>query len=221
MSEEKWNDFDEFLKLMPNFVHMNENTERPLVTCDNLIIIDADFADRVAFDLIVNFERIIGRPIPNADLARWIDCLALDGGLREGDNHTQVAIIHSKEKTRLEYFNPGDFKNELNGKAFSDNLGEFAINALSEEQIIGRADLFIDTMQLALHAEEVKRIIAVPDEEYYDDLRAIIRKADKQTEKHITMMAMQPMPGGNFFQEILGYSLMNALGIRSEEINPQ
>ena len=70
MSEEKRNDYDDFLKLMPNFVHMNENTERPLVTCDNLIIIDADFADRVAFDLIVNFERIFGRPIPNADPAR-------------------------------------------------------------------------------------------------------------------------------------------------------
>ena len=76
-------------------------------------------------------------------------------------------------------------------------------------------------MQLALHAEEVKRIIAVPDEEYYDDLRAIIRKAGQQGDKRITLMAMQPMPGGNFFSEILGYSLMNALGIRSEEINPQ
>jgi hypothetical protein len=30
---------------------------------------------------------------------------------------------------------------------------------------------------------------------------------------------MQPMPGGNFRQEILGYSLMAALGIKSDEIN--
>jgi len=29
---------------------------------------------------------------------------------------------------------------------------------------------------------------------------------------------MQPMEGGNFRQEILGYSLMQALGIRAEEI---
>ena len=226
MSKEKRNDYDGFLKLMPNFVLMNENTERPLVTCGNLIIIDADFIDRVAFDLIVNFERIIGRPIPNADLARWIDCLALDGGIREGDNQTQVAIIHSKEKKRLDYFTPGDFGTELHGKAFKDNLGEFVFSTLSEENIISRADLLIDTLQLALHATEVKRIIVVPDEEYYDDLRVIIRKAsermsDQQGEKRITLMAMQPMAGGNFFQEILGYSLMSALGIRSEEINPQ
>lgn len=225
MSEEKRSVFDGYLKLLPNFVLMNENTERPLVTCDNLIIIDADFADRVAFDLIVNFERIIGRPIPNADLARWIDCLALDGGIREGDSHTQVAIIHSKEKTRLDYFVPGDFKEELHGKAFSDNLGEFAITTLSEEPIISRAGLLADTLQLALHAQEVRRVIVVPDEEYYDDLRAVIRKAGQDTpgqqvQKHVTLMAMQPMAGGNFFQEILGYSLMSALGIRGDEIHP-
>jgi hypothetical protein len=33
------------------------------------------------------------------------------------------------------------------------------------------------------------------------------------------MFAMQPIEGGNFRQEILGYSLMNALGIRADEIN--
>jgi hypothetical protein len=31
---------------------------------------------------------------------------------------------------------------------------------------------------------------------------------------------MQPMPGGNFRQEILGYSLMAAMGISGDEINP-
>ena len=34
----------------------------------------------------------------------------------------------------------------------------------------------------------------------------------------VTLFAMQPMPGGNFRQEILGYSLMSALGIKSEEL---
>ena len=83
----------------------------------NVIVVDADYVDNVAFNLIVNFERIIGRRIPQADLARWLDCIALDGGVRNGE--------------------------------------------------------------------------------------------------------MQPLPGGNFRQEILGYSLMNALGIRSDEINAQ
>jgi hypothetical protein len=32
------------------------------------------------------------------------------------------------------------------------------------------------------------------------------------------MFSMQPMQGGNFRQEILGYSLMNAMGIKADEI---
>ncbi len=194
---------------------MND-TQRTEVTCDNLIIVDADFADRVAFDLIVNFERMIGRPIPNADIARWIDCLALDGGIREGKEQTQVALVHSKDKTRMDYFTPGDFKAELDGKAFSDNLGEFVISTLSEESIISREDLLLDTLRLGLSAAEVKRIVVVPGEDYYGSVRDILRKGGD--EKRVTVLAMQPMPGGNFRQEILGYSLMSALGIKGDEL---
>lgn len=194
---------------------MND-TQRTEVTCDNLIIVDADFADRVAFDLIVNFERMIGRPIPNADIARWIDCLALDGGIREGKEQTQVALVHSKDKPRMDYFTPGDFKAELDGKAFSDNLGEFVISALSEESIISREDLLLDTLRLGLSAAEVKRIVVVPGEDYYGSVRDILRKGGD--EKRVTVLAMQPMPGGNFRQEILGYSLMSALGIKGDEL---
>ena len=201
---------------MRNFVPMNNMTQPLEVTCDNMLIIDADFADKVAFDLIVNFERIIGRPIPNADLARWIDCLALDGGIREGDNLTQVVLIHSKAKERLDYFTPAHLKDELHGKAFRDNLGEFAITAMSEETIASRDQLALDTLQLALSAKEVKRIVMVPDEEYYDQVRRLLHHAGD--DRPVTLLAMQPMPGGNFRQEILGYSLMSALGIRADEI---
>ena len=51
---------------------------------ETVIIVDADFLDHVAFDLIVNFERMIGRRIPQADMAQWAVCAALDGGLRPG-----------------------------------------------------------------------------------------------------------------------------------------
>ena len=36
--------------------------------------------------------------------------------------------------------------------------------------------------------------------------------------KHITLFAMQPLEGGNFKQAILGYSILNAMGISSPEI---
>ena len=48
----------------------------------NVILVDADYVDKVAFDLTVNFERMIGRRIPQADMAQWPECVALAGGLR-------------------------------------------------------------------------------------------------------------------------------------------
>ena len=203
-------------KKILNFVPMIQDQIRPEVTCDNLILVDADFADHVAFDLIVNFERMLARRIPNADMARWIDCLALDGGIREGKEQTQVALIHSKGKVQMDYFTPGHFGKELDGQAFKDNLGEFVINAFREESMASRGNLMTDMLRLSLATKEVKRIVMVPDEEYIDEIRQTLRHAD--SDKQVTILAMHPIVGGNFRQEILGYSLMSALGIKGEEL---
>lgn len=185
---------------------------------ENVILVDADYVDKVAFDLIVNFERMIGRRIPKADMARWIDCVALDGGLREGDHETQVVLIHDKHKAQMDNFNPGAFAAALDGKAFRDSLGEFTISAVPvETDMTTGGDLFAESLEVICSSKDVRRIMAVPDEgKAYDRMRDVLRRADD--EKRVTVFAMQPMPGGNFRQEILGYSLMQALGIRADEI---
>lgn len=190
---------------------------------ENVILIDADYVDKVAFNLIVNFERMIGRRIPQADLAKWIDCVALDGGLRQGEHETLVVLIHQKDKTRLDNFTPSDYTKELDGKAFKDNLGEFSIAAYPIEEIAGCEDYFADALQLITAQKEVKRIMVIPNAEspyIYNKVRETLNRLDDDN-KRITVFAMQPMPGGNFRQEILGYSLMAALGISSEEISNQ
>ena len=116
----------------------------------------------------------------------------------------------------MDNFNPGNLKAELEGQAFRDNLGEFVINTFSEESMANRGNLMADMLRFSLSADEVKRIILVPDEEYLDMLRHVLRHSN--TEKQVTILTMQPIAGGNFRQEILGYSLMNALGIKGEEL---
>ena len=194
----------------------------------NVILVDADYVDRVAFNLIVNFERMIGRRIPQADMAKWIDCVALDGGLRpmspstssEPAQETMVVLVHQKEKAKLENFTPGDYENELNGKAFKDHLGEFVIGAYPIEEITEGTDFFIDALKLITAQKEVKRVMVIPnaeDDYIYNKVREALNRLDDES-KRITVFAMQPMPGGNFRQEILGYSLMAALGISSAEL---
>ncbi|WP_294722021.1 DUF6621 family protein [Prevotella sp.] len=190
----------------------------PAQWSENIIIADADFVDKVAFDLTVNFERMLMRRVPKADLARWIDCIALDGGIREGENEVQVVLIHNKENTELENFTPAHYKEELDGKAFKDHLGEFSINTYPVEELVSKADFIAEAAQIACSQKEVKRVMVVPDdEETYAKVRHALKRIDDEG-KRITLFAMQPMEGGNFRQEILGYSLMSALGINGEEI---
>ena len=199
---------------------MNNNLQEAKWS-ENVILVDADYVDQVAFNLIVNFERMLGRRIPQADMAKWIDCVALDGGIREGEHETLVVLIHRKDKTKLENFTPGDYEKELNGQAFKDHLGEFSISAYPIEDIAGGEDYFTDALQMITAQKEVKRVMVIPNAEssyIYNKVRETLNRLD-DNEKRITVFAMQPMPGGNFRQEILGYSLLAALGITSEEIN--
>ncbi len=187
---------------------------------ENVILVDTDYVDKVTFHLIVNFERMLGRHIPKANMALWADCVALDGGLRKGDNQTQVVLIHSKDKRQLDNFEPSDFASELTSQAFKDHLGEFIFDAYPvEEDIVSLGDFFTDALELITAQKEVKRVMVIPnagDDYIYNKVRTILNKLDSE-EKHVTVFAMEPMPGGNFRQEILGYSLMAALGIKAEE----
>lgn len=199
-----------------NFAPMNTNVSNEKWK-SNVILADADYLDSVAFNLTVNFERMIGRRIPQADFARWADCVALDGGLREGDNEIQVVLVHRKKNMEMKCFTPGEFATQLDGKAFKDNLGEFLISSLAiEDNLPSGNDLLIESLQVISNANEVKRLMVVAADEDYVKVKDTLRHADD--DKRITVFSMQPMPGGNFRQEILGYSVMNALGIRSEEL---
>ena len=69
----------------------------------------------------------------------------------------------------------------------------------------------------ALHAQ-VERIMVVADmDSQFDRLRRIVEKAEGRHD--VTFFSMNPLPNSRqFFSEILGYSLMAALGISGEEL---
>ena len=203
---------------------MNLKEANNIKLSENIILADADYLDHVAFQLSVQFERMIGRRIPKADLSQWAVDVALDGGLRaDGKAHeTQLILVHEKQNPKMDNFTPSIYDTELNGQAFNDDkLGEFLVNAYPVGDVVSKDDYILDTVNMVLGHEEVKRLMIIPNGEQgaiYEEVAGALREAPE--DKHITLFAMQPMPGGNFRQEILGYSLMNALGIKSDEINP-
>lgn len=183
---------------------------------ETVILIDADELDRVAFDLIVNFERMINRPIPAADLCHWLDCVALDGGLQQGDNEVQAVFLHSKSKEALENMRPGNFATELNGQAFKDNIAEFTLLSFPVEEVVSPSDFYVQSLEALLESQQVKRLLLVPD---MQTAGARVQKICAEAkDKQITLFAMHPIEPQGFKHEILGYSLMSALGIRSDEL---
>ena len=185
---------------------------------ENVILADADYVDNVAFDLIVNFEHMLGRRIPQADMAQWAECVALDGGLREGEHEVMVILIHQSQNNRMKNFTPGNYNEELNGKAFRGRLGEFAITAVQTEEMVSMTDLLLDTLHVICQQKEVKRLMVIVPEEMMDGVRQTLRRLDSD-DRRTTVFTMQPTQGGSFRQELLGYSLMAALGITAKEID--
>lgn len=200
---------------------MNAQQADKIKWSENIIIADGDYIDYVAFDLIVNFERMLNRKIPTANFSQWAVNIALDGKLKPGNNETQVVLLHDKEKAILENFTPSSYEADLNNKAFKDEfLGEFLVNSIvTGEENTSKEAILSDLLQMLTTHEEVHRIMIIPNAEdtvTYNEVKKILEKVDDD-EKRITVFTMQPMVGGNFRQEILGYSLMNAMGIKAEE----
>ena len=200
---------------------MNAQQADKIKWSENIIIADGDYIDYVAFDLIVNFERMLNRKIPTANFSQWAVNIALDGKLKPGNNETQVVLLHDKEKAILENFTPSSYEADLNNKAFKDEfLCEFLVNSIvTGEENTSKEAVLSDLLQMLTTHEEVHRIMIIPNAEdtvTYNEVKKMLEKVDDD-EKRITVFTMQPMVGGNFRQEILGYSLMNAMGIKAEE----
>lgn len=201
---------------------MNLQDSQNIKMSENVIIVDADYIDDVAFNLTLNFERILDRRIPAADFSQWIVNIALDGRMKPGNHETLVVVLHDKGKRQLDNYVPSSLEQELDKQAFKDEtLGEFIINTIATGgKVTEKDEVMLDFLKIVLSHKEVSRIMIVPNAEdgnIYNLLRNALRDVDDE-EKHVTLFAMQPMEGGNFKQQILGYSIINAMGITADEI---
>lgn len=183
---------------------------------ENVLLIDADYVDRLVFNLSVQLERMLGRRIPKLDIARWIDYLVLDGGLRPGENKTQVLFIYSKEKALLKNAVPSSLPADLDGKSFHDNLGDFFCASFPvEEEIVSRERLYMQSVETLLAASKVSNLMLVPDMESYGHLL----KTALSKQRKALLFVNEPVAGFLCPQEILTYSLFAALGVKGEELS--
>lgn len=185
---------------------------------EKVILIDASYINKVTGDLSQHFGQMIGRELPKADLPIFLECVAMDAAIQPGENVLQVLLVYDKELTKMDAFNPSDLKEELNDVAFKSQLGEFQLNTFEPSDMADREAFFLEAVKLVADAKEVKHLVIVPSEtEYGDKIPEILEKVDGKESIHV--LGMNPLaPSKAFSWEMMGYAVLQALGIRSDEI---
>lgn len=185
---------------------------------EKVILIDASYINKVTGDLSQHFGQMIGRELPKADLPIFLECVAMDAAIQPGENVLQVLLVYDKELTKMDAFNPGDLKKELNDVAFKSQLGEFQLNTFEPSDMADREAFFLEAVKLVADAKEVKHLVIVPSEtEYGDKIPDILEKVDGKESIHV--LGMNPLaPSKAFSWEMMGYAVLQALGVRSDEI---
>ena len=190
--------------------------EQKMQWSENVILVDADFLDSLVQDFITNFERMINRPLGKLDLCHWLDCLLLDVEVKEGEHDNFVALKQKKGNKGLKFVNPGDFKEFLSEKAFKDRLGEFSLGSFPIEDIVSRGEFMNDALKAAMESDKTQHILVIADMDAYGT--QIWKTANGETKAQVTLVTMRLIPSGKYKQQILGYSVMSGLGIRSDEL---
>ena len=102
--------------------------------------------------------------------------------------------------------------------AFQSRLGEFSLYAFQPSDMARREDLFTESLQLLTESKDARRIMLVPDEEGYGT--AVEQQAAKIKGKDgVTVFGMNPPAHDYEYSfEMLGFAILQSLGIRAEEL---
>jgi hypothetical protein len=184
----------------------------------DVIIIDAEYMNFVAHDMRSYFAQKIGRAVGPADMQTLISCIAIDAfGTDGGEMERNVLLVYDKKSCRMEACTPSDIDGEMNDRAFRTSMGEFQLIGVGSAEMVPLGDLFQDLLSIVADSNDVKRIAVVADDNRFG--RKIDEIAAKAGEKSVARFVMrQPEEGEGARQLVLAYPLMQALGIRGDEL---
>ncbi len=187
---------------------------------NTVYLFDATFYNFIITDIKKHFETALHRQFNSVELFDLISYLALDLGITESSLISQVIWLHNKETATLEFSQPSKLKNELDGKAFRNEIGEFLMASVSTENLVPLSQLFLEVLQMTLESNEVKRIALIGDYNSYGKELFSLLDAEILKKKEVVLFHMGDVNLKEGVRgEILAYPLMQALGIRADDLN--
>lgn len=193
------------------------NDKPQIKLSETVVLIDAAFLNFVITDMKGYFEKTLQRSLQKIDLSMLTTYLTLDAGITEGKNEVQFLFVYDKASSRLVYCQPSDLGQELNGVAFQSQYGEYSFASVPSEGMVSREDLFLDLLSIVSDSADVKKMIVVSFNEEYgkrvtDALRVVKGK------EIIQFRMNEPESPVEYKWEMLAFPVMQALGIKAEEL---
>lgn len=196
---------------------------------EHMVIVDANFADSVAYDFKVNVALKVKRDLPDVDLPAFLVCCALDGGLEPGENEVMNLLVCHKGETKMGHLAPKDIAEELDGKAFEEpKLGEFSCHLLEEpdEDWLGGESLLLQVVRMVMTSKDVKRLTVVADwdeegEDLVEAVQDMVKAAQEEdsTPKQVTFVTDRPDEDQPAYTVMhIGYAIMHCLGVGIDEL---
>ncbi|MCP3895434.1 MAG: hypothetical protein GY706_12525 [Bacteroides sp.] len=188
-----------------------------ILLSENVLLVDAAFLNFVTSDLKRYFEPLLKRQLPDIDFSELSTYLALDANIAEGKNEIQTLLVYDDESAALANCRPSDLKEELNGVAFTNQFGEFSYASVPCADMVSREDLYLDLLHIVLDSADVKKLILISfNEEYGAKVTEALK--DVQGKEIVQFRMNEPEEVVNYQWEMLAYPVMQAFGIKGEEL---
>ena len=193
------------------------NDKPQIKLSETVVLIDAAFLNFVITDMKGYFEETLRRSLQDIDLSMLTTYLTLDAGITEGKNEVQFLFVYDEESDQLVYCHPSDLVKELNGVAFKSPYGEYSFASVPSEGMVSREDLFLDLLSIVADSADVKRMIVVSFNEEYG--KKVSDALHEVKGKEIIQFRMnEPEVQVEYKWDMLAFPVMQALGIRAEEL---
>ena len=193
------------------------NDKPQIKLSETVVLIDAAFLNFVITDMKGYFEETLRRSLQDIDLSMLTTYLTLDAGITEGKNEVQFLFVYDEESDQLVYCHPSDLVTELNGVAFQSPYGEYSFASVPSEGMVSREDLFLDLLSIVADSADVKRMIVVSFNEEYG--KKVSDALHEVKGKEIIQFRMnEPEVQVEYKWDMLAFPVMQALGIRAEEL---
>ena len=193
--------------------------EKKIKFAPTVMLIDACYLNKVGNDIRQHFAPIVNRELPQADLAALLEYMALDAGVQTGENEIQVIFIYEPGLGEMTFCTPSALEKDLNNVAFKGTLGEFSLYAFQPSELATREELFAESLQLLGESKDTRRLIVVPDEEGYGQ-KVYELTAKMKGKEDVMVLGMNPPQKECACRfEMLGFAVLQALGIRADELD--